>query len=295
MKDNVGFYHVCTDGNAIPWLFQDDEDFIAGVNRIALCLLRVHIEVVAFILMDNHIHFLLYGSALQCKKFIKHYKMLTGRWIAYKYGSREYLRMLPTEMIRIDDEENLLNVLAYIDRNSIAAGYKYLPHEYPWGSARYLFCDSRYGTRELADLRSIDSMSVVEQRALFRTRMTLPGEWKVDRNGMIHPKSFMDLSRLEQIFKSPSRYSYFLAKKIEGHVEMQFTHARKVFMPDKELREIVRNMSRRLFGCEDVRELDVKSRIDIAKRLRYDYASTVKQISRMVIMFPFVWTGVKSS
>ena len=125
-------------------------------------------------------------------------------------------------------------------------------------------------------------MSVVEQRALFRTRMTLPGEWKVDRNGMIHPKSFMDLSRLEQIFKSPSRYSYFLAQKIEGHVEMQFTHARKVFMPDKELREIVRNMSRRLFGCEDVRGLDVKSRIDIAKRLRYDYASTVKQISRMV-------------
>lgn len=277
-----GFYHVCTDGHAIPWLFQDDEDFVAGVNRIALCLLRVHIDVVAFILMDNHVHFLLYGSALQCKKFINHYKMLTGRWIAEKYGTKEYLRMLPTEIIRIDDEENLLNALAYIDRNSIVAGYKYMPREYPWGSARYLFCDMKYGASGLAALRKIGSMSIVEQRALFKTRMTLPGEWKVDSNGMIHPSSFMNFDRLEQLFKSSSRYSYFLAKKLEGHVEMQFTQARKVFIPDKELREIVKDLTRKLFNTEDLRNLDVNSRITIARRLRYDYASTVKQISRMV-------------
>jgi hypothetical protein len=53
--------------------------------------------------------------------------MLTGRWIADKYGVKEHLRLLPAEIIRIEDEDSLLNTLAYIDRNSIMAGYKFMP------------------------------------------------------------------------------------------------------------------------------------------------------------------------
>ena len=108
---NQGYYHVCTDGNAISWMYQDDEDFIAGINRIPLCILKNYVEVIAFILMDNHVHFVLYGTALQCKKFINSYKMLTGKWIRNKYGLKDYLRLLPTEMISISDEETLLNTL----------------------------------------------------------------------------------------------------------------------------------------------------------------------------------------
>lgn len=279
-----GYYHVCTDGHAIPWMFQDDGDFIAGVNRIALCVLKIHVQVIDFILMDNHVHFLLYGYALECKKFINRYKMLTGRWIANKYGLKDYLRLLPTEMIRIEDEENLLNALAYIDRNSIVAGYKYMPCEYPWGAARYMFCDNEHGGQELHDLRTIGSMSVVERRSFFKTKMVLPEEWRVDNRGMIYPGSFMDFGRMEQIFRSSLRYSYFLAKKLEGTVEMQFSDSKKVFLPDKELRDIVKNLARQLFGNENIRILDMKSRIVLAKRLRYDYAATVKQISRMVYL-----------
>jgi hypothetical protein len=140
--DRVGYYHVCTDGKAIAWMFQDDEDFIAGVNRVGLCVLKACVKVVAFILMDNHVHFVLYGSAVQCKEFANMYKRLTGRWISNKYGLGDYLRLLPTEMIRITDEESLLNTLAYIDRNSIVAGYKFMPCEYPWGTVVIVYHDS---------------------------------------------------------------------------------------------------------------------------------------------------------
>ncbi len=284
--EKVGYYHVCTDGNAIPWMFQDNEDFIAGVNRIALCFLRVHIEVIAFILMDNHVHFVLYGSVLQCKQFINHYKMLTGRWIADKYGAKEYLRLLPAEIIRLDDEDSLLNALAYIDRNSIVAGYKYMPYEYPWGSARYIYRDMKYDRHEYDDLREIKTMPILKQRSMFRTRLTLPRDWKVDRRGMIYPGSFMDFSRIEKVFRSSSRYNYFMAKKLEGAVELQMHESRKTFMPDKDLRKVTKEISRDLYGVDDVRSLDVKSRLAIARKLRYDYASTVKQISRMLYLAP---------
>lgn len=281
---NKGYYHICTDGNAIPWMFQDDEDFIAGINRIALCILKNYVEIIAFILMDNHVHFVLYGTALQCKKFINSYKMLTGKWIHNKYGLKDYLRLLPTEMISISDEETLLNTLAYIDRNSIVAGYRYMPSEYPWGSARYMFRDKEHEYQQESDFKPLAQLPLSMQRSLLKTRAKVPGEWYVDSRGMISPSSFMDFSRIENIFRTSTRYSYFLAKKLEGHVEMQLTKSRKVFIPDKELRQIVRKIAHDTYRTEDVRTLDVKSRLAIAKRLRYDYASTLKQISRMVCL-----------
>lgn len=279
---NQGYYHVCTDGNAISWMYQDDEDFIAGINRIPLCILKNYVEVIAFILMDNHVHFVLYGTALQCKKFINSYKMLTGKWIRNKYGLKDYLRLLPTEMISISDEETLLNTLAYIDRNSIVAGYRYMPSQYPWGSARYMFRDKEHEYQQ--ESKPLAQFPLCRQRTLLKTRAKVPGEWHVDSKGMISPHSFMDFSRIENIFRTSTRYSYFLAKKLEGHVEMQLAKSRKVFIPDKELRQIVRKIAHDTFRTEDVRTLDVKSRLAIAKRLRYDYASTLKQISRMVCL-----------
>lgn len=281
---NKGYYHICTDGNAIPWMFQDDEDFIAGINRIALCILKNYVEIIAFILMDNHVHFVLYGTALQCKKFINSYKMLTGKWIHNKYGLKDYLRLLPTEMISISDEETLLNTLAYIDRNSIVAGYRCMPSEYPWGSARYMFRDKEYEYQQESDFNPLAQLPLSKQRSLLKTRAKVPGEWYVDSRGMISPSSFMDFSRIENIFRTSTRYSYFLAKKLEGQVEMQLSKSRKVFIPDKELRQIVRKIAHDTYRTEDVRSLDVKSRLAIAKRLRYDYASTLKQISRMVCL-----------
>ena len=36
------------------------------------------------------------------------------------------------------------------------------------------------------------------------------------------------------------------------------------------------------FGKDSIAELDVNARLAIARKLRYSYASTIKQISRMV-------------
>ena len=219
--DYPGYYHICTDGNAIAWMFQDEEDFIAGVNRIGLCVLKTYIAVVAFVLMDNHVHFVLNGTSIQCKAFINMYKRLTGRWIGNKYGQTDYLRLLPTEMIKIEDEEGLMNTIAYIGRNSMVAGYEFMPCEYPWGSAKYMFRDRSKGSMLGDACTTIGSMTVDQQRAVLKSRIPVPVDWTISQNGMILPSSFMDLGYVEQIFKTPARYSCFLAKKLEGSIELQ--------------------------------------------------------------------------
>ena len=274
----TGYFHICTDGAAVPWMFQDDQDFIAGVNRIGICCLKTGIEVIAYVLMDNHVHFLLYGTMLMCKAFITLYKRLTGKWILTKYGMSDYLRHLPTDILRIDTEERLLNTIAYLDRNPLIAGYSKLPGEYPWGSAKYFFKE-----KDIAEsTKSAGDFTKRELRYILGTRTVIPDDWKINHAGMIHPTSFLNVRSMELYFKTPIRYSYFLAKKQEGVIEQELEHSQKTFIPDKELRLIVNKLVKDNFGADNVNALDVKSKLMIARKLRYDYASTIKQIARML-------------
>lgn len=276
--NDFGYFHICTDGRVLPWMFQDERDFIAGVNRIGICCLKTDVKVISFVLMDNHVHFVLYGTMPQCKEFVTLYKQLTGTWIHVRYGVSDFLKHLPTDILLLDTEERLLNTIAYIDRNPVVAGYRYLPTEYPWGSARYLF----KSPREVKNVRPLFSFSRRNQRTLLNTRVVLPDDWRIDDNGMICPDSFIDVYRVESYFKTPVRYSYFLAKKLEGVVEQEFESSQKIFIPDRELREVVRRMAVQNYGKESVTDLDFNARLSIARKLRYNYASTIKQIARML-------------
>ena len=228
--------------------------------------------------MDNHVHFVLHGTMPQCKNFINLYKQLTGTWIHLKYGETDYLKHLPTDILPLDTEERVLNTIAYIDRNPMMAGYKFLPTEYPWGSARYLFRDSR----EDKTTNALASLTRRNKRTLLGTYIVLPDEWRIDDKGMICPDSFLDVATIESYFRTPAKYSYFLARKLEGAVEQELESSQRTFIPDTELRRIVRNMITQDFGTSQIKDLDINSRLNIARKLRYRYASTLKQISSMV-------------
>ena len=193
-------------------------------------------------------------------------------------GLNDFLRLLPTNILLLDTEERLLNTIAYIDRNPVVSGYRYLTTEYQWGSARYVFKNSR---KEI-DVKPLSTLSRRCQRSMLGTRVVLPGDWRIDGKGMICPDSFIDASVIESYFKTPARYSYFLSKKLEGVVEHELESSQRTFILDIELREIVRKMVSQDFGKDSITELDVNARLAIARKLRYSYASTLKQISRMV-------------
>ena len=217
-SDKPCYFHICTDGNAVPWIFQDDEDFIAGVNRIGICSVVSKTEAVAYTLMDNHGHFIMYGTLLACKQFINTYKVVTGKHISRKYKINNPLRDLPVEIIPIKNAEELAATIAYLDRNSVVAGFKFLPSEYPWGSARYMF---REGAVDIKS-RRLGDIGLNEKRRMLKTRIPLPG------------KSFLNIARLENIFKTPIRYNYFLAKKLEGttrfHLALNSTEKHLIFI-----------------------------------------------------------------
>lgn len=279
-KDSFkGYYHVCTKGDEIPWMFKTDSDFIGGINRIAFCLLSSDIVAIAYILMDTHVHFIFYGTMPDCKSFINKYKMLTGKWISEKHGLPSHLKDLSFSIIEIKSEEDLMETIAYVDRNSVMAGYAHLPSNYPWGSAKYMFDDHK---RHQGDFFPISKFTDRQRRKLFSTRHSIPDHWEFDSHNMINPLCFFNPKNGEQIFKTPLRYIYFLSKKVEGRIDIGLTQGRKSFIPDKELRLIAEDICQKLYKDKSLMLLDVNSRLIIAKKLRYDYAATHKQISRIV-------------
>ena len=281
--DTIGFYHICTDGRALSWMFQDDKDFISGINHIAICHLKTQVEIYAYVLMDNHVHFVIYGTILQCKAFINLFKKLTGKWIFTKYGIRNHLRLVPTEIIHLETDENILNAIAYIDRNPLIAGYRYLSGEYPWGTSRFMFKKHHNIDTSTTDKQTpISSFTRRQQRNLLNTKVIIPDNWTVNDSGMINPTSFINTVKVESLFKTSLRYSYFLAKKLEGIIEQQIGYAQKLFIPDKELRSIVHQILLNNYHTNSVKELGIKQRLEIAKTLKYKYASPLKQISRMI-------------
>ena len=277
--NGFGFYHVCTNGTVLPWMFKDEQDFTAGINRIAICKIIVGLEVWAFTLMDNHVHFLLYGTMAMCKAFIDKYKVLTGKWISQKYDQSKHMKELPASIILLKTEEEILDTIAYIDRNSIVAGFKGLPQDYPWGSARLLF---RHGSNRFHQTDMIQNIGSCSLREILKTRVRLPADWEIDKQGMLDPACFIEWHKVESMYKSPLKYLYHLSKKLEGKINLDLSQGPKTFLPDKELREITRNLCVQLFQQSDVRMLDINSRLRVAKTLRREYASTPKQISRML-------------
>ena len=281
VSDDYGFYHICTDGNALEWLFKDDEDFIAGINRIGICKHITGVEVIAFSLMDNHLHNLLFGTLSMCKEYIGKYKNLTGKWITRKYGNHQCLKELPTTIIPIRTEEYLMETVAYIDRNPIVAGYCYLPSEYSWGSAKYIF---RENPDSHMKWKTLGCLQAKKFREILKTRVELPSDWRINDKGMIDPQNFTSINRAVSIFKSPLRYIYFLSRKLEGRIDLETSQGNRTFIPDKELRPIVEKMSVDMFRTAEIKSLNVNNRLTLARKLRREYASTVKQISRMLYL-----------
>lgn len=277
-SDCAQFYHVCTDGSSIDWLFKDDEDFISGINRLGICIALVKgVSLFSFVLMDNHVHFLLRGSLPMCKDFIIKYKTLTGRWNSFKYGDEGKITDVPSHIIKIESEEQLLSVIAYIDRNPIKASFPFLPFEYRWGSAQLMFRKKSHNNG-----KKLVELSLTQRRKMFCTRVNLPLEWRVDENDMLNPECFVEWKKVESLFKSAYRYLYFLIKKVEKDFENEYITGSKIYISDKNLRPILLQLAQDLYGTKDIKMLNINSRLVLARKLRYEYYSTPKQLSRML-------------
>lgn len=256
MKTSIPhYYHCATKGFDHSVLFADTREFIAGMNRIGICLATLQetakIIVIAFCLMDNHIHFILYGTREDCNRWMSLYHRLTMIW------QKKH-------------------------RNSDSVDELWEYDAWQWSSASLVFSDN---TAAIESGRRIGKMSTYESRNLFSTRTILPEEWIVQPDGMIWPGCYTDFKRVERLFEHPRAFLYSMNQSVEVEVNRQMYQG-TISLPDTDVIRMAREHAKAQFGTDQFDGLDITSKIQLCKEIKKKTGANVKQMAR-VVRLPF--------
>ena len=133
IESKTGFYHVMLRGNARQILFESDADRLAFLHYLDRAIDEPDYALIAWCLMDNHVHLLVYDpegkTAVVVKRFATSYAMRFNRRadrVGHVFQGR--YRCQP-----IDSERQLLEVVRYIHNNPVEAGVC-AARDYPWSS-----------------------------------------------------------------------------------------------------------------------------------------------------------------
>ncbi len=272
-------YHIYSDGTRILVLCDEDDDFILMMNLIAVVAYYCHLTVLALEVMSTHFHCILKGAPEGIVKFQKEIKRLIVRHFNRDGHPERVKNSIWIQADPIHDEEELRRKIIYVFRNCTEAGFEFLPEDYRWGPGRsYCHSDKEKSYKKVCDL------GYREQCRLFRTRVKLPGDWEYNSDGMLVPRSYMDINYLKNnVFVSPRQFIAFLSVKKKDLAEMEAADA-KPFMDKKDenkLRKEIAERSRTKYG-RDVLQLSQGERIELATQLWSERKTlSIKQLARL--------------
>lgn len=257
-------------------LFKDIEDFIVGMNHLAIQSHRCAVIVLAFILMSNHIHIVVEGSREDVETFITMLKLVYSKYLAAKYRTREHLRRLKVDIRPISDEDEALErAIAYVQMNCVAANICATPYEYPWGTGTSFFKLSEVKGTQLGEF------SARARYKLLHCKTDVPLNWRVCEEGYIIPTSYVKTKFVERLFRTPKRMNYFLQSSSKAKQRVEAMEEGLPAFRDQVLYAALPDLCRSLFGKTSVKELTESQLIELLRQLRFRFAASVNQIARV--------------
>jgi len=282
-------WHFSTDGNAVDYLFADTEDFIDGMNRIYLVAQIYHVTILAFCLMDNHIHFILYGLFDECNRFVHEYIRRTSMHITHKYGNSHKLRNVPVDFQIVDNDIYLKTAICYVIKNPPQAGLPFNSWDYPWSSGslymRKNHSDEMNWTEPVwmnSDSSFQDSLVLPDCRLknIFKTNGTIKENLRM-KGRLIFPGEYVATEIVDRIFKSHKGFNYFMCVSKDSDIESRGGTISRLSIPDQEMRQNKIAVCKEMFGVTTTNTLSTEQRIKLARTLKNRYNSSPKQIARM--------------
>ena len=132
-KSGSGYYHIVHRGIGKQILFEEDEDnerFLATLQRYRR---ELGLGLVAYCLMENHIHLLLHDVQGQIEQIMKKIAVSYAYYYNHKYDRSGHLFQDRYMSEAVEDEAYFLCVIRYIHRNPEKAGIS-KASEYRWSS-----------------------------------------------------------------------------------------------------------------------------------------------------------------
>lgn len=272
----MDYYLVTTSHLESATLFRENADFIVGMNAVPLIAAYTGVVIVAFILMSNHVHFILYCTYSQALDFINGYKKHYSFYLAKKYGIKETLRRNSVDIQKLDQSgESLERAIAYVQMNPVAANICLNPFDYPWGTGN---CYFKVSTSKGIP---IDNLSARSRHALFHSRKEVPRGLLVGESGFILPESYIQKGRVEAIFRSPNRMQYFLNSSSKAKIRLESKDSETPSLKDTVVLPLMLDLCQKMFGKGLVNELTPEQLTELLRQLRYRCSSNINQLARI--------------
>lgn len=254
--------------------FKDEDDFRVGMNYVAVLSATRPISILSFVLMSNHVHFVLDSTQEDATNFINEFKTIYSKYFRRKYLSKELLRENKIDIQEVSTfDEGLERAIAYVQMNSVAANICLHPTGYPWGTGDCYFNNSPATGTFVGDLtgRAVTRM--------IHSKIPLPSNYLVSEKGYIHPSSFVNIKLVESVFKTPKRMSFFLNNSSKAK--------RKEDLPslpsfrDQTISLGLSDLCISIFGKKLITELNSEQTSEILKQLRYRFSADPNQMARV--------------
>lgn len=263
------YWHVYTSGKEMSILFADINDFKFAMNVIAQASRKYpELMIIAFEVMSNHFHFVISGEESIIQAFFEFIRKRISRSIPEIKKAK--LTIKP-----INDLQSLRNNIVYTNRNGYVADYNYTPFSYPWGTGRYYFTQFPL-EKEYSDIYT------GSRRKMFRGRdPKLPGDWRTI-DGYIAPISYCSIAFGMAIFRDAHHYFSLVSKNVEAYSELAAEIDDGEFLTDTELFTQVIKIVKSDYGLNALKDLSKAQKLDLARKLHYNYRSSNGQIRRML-------------
>lgn len=285
------YYLVTTEHLEDGLWFRDDEDFTTGMNHVAIqAAITPEVIVLVFILMSNHVHFVLYGTREEVEAFVNGFKGRYSLYLRHKYGDREFLRRNGLDIMEIsnEDAEALERTIAYVQMNCVAASICLYPGQYPWGTGNAFFrsgwVESGSGRRPVADKYCcLGGLSGRKRKRMMHSgdALRLPEEWPISDAGFVLPESYVDTDRVEAIFRSPRRMQYFLNSSSKARKRLEVEGENLPAFRDQVILSAIPDLLQSLFQKSDFNTLSSSEQAETLRQIRFRFSAGVHQSARV--------------
>ena len=276
MNEAVEIWLVTTDHLEDGLWFPEESDFIAGMNLVAALAADLPVFVLSFILMSNHVHFVLLATRAEAERFINEYKRRHSKYLNKKYGIEKMLKDngVDIRLITFEDEAPE-RAIAYVQMNAVAANICIHSTQYPWGSGNVFFNPSQEkGTR-------LGSLSGRARIRLLHSKTLMPGHWLLGDGGYILPASYVRIDFVENVFRTAKRMDYFLRTSSKARQRLESAEDSQPSFRDQLVLAALPDLCRTLFQKESFAELNEPQMSEILRQLRFRFSANVHQLARV--------------
>lgn len=274
--ERMDYWLVTTDHLTDRIWFRDEEDFKMGMNLVAVLMVVLRVDILSFILMSNHVHFVLCCPGTKAEQFINEFKRRFSQYLSKKYGCKEFLRKVQYDIKPISGmDESLEWAIAYVQMNAVAAGICLNASGYPWGSGDVFFRAFRRKGRRLGTL------SERARRRLLHSKEEMPQDLLVGEEGYILPESYLKIEFVEAVFRTPKRMDYFLRNSSKAKRRIESDGKDSPVFRDQIVLSAISDLCINLFRKPSTRELTEDELAELLKQLRFRFSANVNQLGRI--------------